>query len=57
MGLSTMLLAAAMLAAYALYRYWDSSRRHRIPTGLKPLPGPKGMAFTRLADPVGKAYY
>ncbi|KAJ6269700.1 cytochrome P450 [Bipolaris maydis] len=42
MGFHTLLLALASLSAYALYKFWDSSRRNRIPTGLKPLPGPKG---------------
>jgi hypothetical protein len=43
MAFPTLLVAAVLLGAYALYKYWDTSRRHRIPTGLKPLPGPKGM--------------
>lgn len=43
MALPTFLLAAVLLGAYALYKYVESSRRHRIPKGLKPLPGPKGM--------------
>ncbi|KAH4945452.1 hypothetical protein HBI24_106690 [Parastagonospora nodorum] len=42
MAVPLLLLVAVFLAVYALYRYRDSSRRHRIPTGLKPLPGPKG---------------
>jgi hypothetical protein len=42
MALPTLLLVAIFLGAYALYKYWDASRRHRIPRGLKPLPGPKG---------------
>jgi hypothetical protein len=45
MALSTLLLVAIFLGAYALYKYWDTSRRHRIPRGLKPLPGPKGMTL------------
>lgn len=43
MAFPSFLLVAALLGAYALYKYWDISRRHRIPKGLKPLPGPKGM--------------
>ena len=50
MALSTFLLAAVVLSAYALYKYWAISRRQRIPTGLKSLPGPKGMAPTPLVD-------
>jgi hypothetical protein len=46
MALSTLFLAAVLLGAYALYKYWDTSRRHRIPKGLKPLPGPKGTALS-----------
>jgi hypothetical protein len=46
MGLPTFLLALVSLGVYALYRFWDSSRRNRIPTGLKPLPGPKGKITT-----------
>ncbi|KAL6712338.1 hypothetical protein ACN47E_000215 [Coniothyrium glycines] len=42
MALHTYLLAALSLAAYAVYLYLDTRRRHRIPKGLKPLPGPKG---------------
>ncbi|KAF2819935.1 cytochrome P450 2E1 [Ophiobolus disseminans] len=42
MALPTFLLVAVVLGAYALYKYLDTSRRHRIPKGLKPLPGPKG---------------
>ncbi|KAA8615000.1 cytochrome p450 [Pyrenophora tritici-repentis] len=42
MGLPSLLLAAVLLGVYALYKHWAASRRHRIPTGLKPLPGPKG---------------
>ncbi|RAQ99876.1 cytochrome p450 [Stemphylium lycopersici] len=38
----SLLLAVAFLGAYALYKFWETSRRNRIPTGLKPLPGPKG---------------
>jgi hypothetical protein len=44
MAFPTLLLVAVVLGTYALYKYWESSRRHRIPKGLKPLPGPKGMA-------------
>jgi hypothetical protein len=36
---------AVFIGGYALYKYWDTSRRHRIPKGLKPLPGPKGMSL------------
>jgi hypothetical protein len=43
MALPTLLLIAVLVGAYALYKYLDTSRRHRIPRGLKPLPGPKGM--------------
>ncbi|KAF1941580.1 cytochrome P450 [Clathrospora elynae] len=42
MAFFTLSLAAVVLGAYALYKYWEASRRHRIPKGLKPLPGPKG---------------
>lgn len=42
MALPTLLLIAVVVGAYALYKYLDTSRRHRIPSGLKPLPGPKG---------------
>ncbi|KAF2856684.1 cytochrome P450 2E1 [Plenodomus tracheiphilus IPT5] len=42
MASPSFLFAAFFLGAYALYKYWDISRRHRVPTGLKPLPGPKG---------------
>ncbi|KAF1841816.1 cytochrome P450 [Cucurbitaria berberidis CBS 394.84] len=42
MALQTFLVAVVLLGAYALYKYLDTSRRHRIPKGLKPLPGPKG---------------
>jgi len=42
MGLPSLLLAAVVLGVYALYKHWATSRRRRIPTGLKPLPGPKG---------------
>lgn len=54
MGLPSILLAVAVLGAYALYRYWDSSRRHRIPTGLKPLPGPKGMDLISPSHRIGE---
>jgi hypothetical protein len=43
MALVTLILVATCLAAYALYIYLDSYRKNKIPTGLKPLPGPKGM--------------
>ncbi len=43
MALLTLLLAATLLGAFALYKYLESCRLHRIPTGLKPLPGPKGI--------------
>jgi hypothetical protein len=58
MALPTLLLLAVFVGAYALYRYWDTSRRHRIPQGLKPLPGPKGMSLSHwqgvisVVDPV-----
>lgn len=45
MTLPTLLLVVVTLGAYALYKYLDISRRHRILRGSKPLPGPKGMAF------------
>jgi hypothetical protein len=44
MAISVLSLVAVLLGAYALYKYLDTSRRHRIPKGLKPLPGPKGTA-------------
>lgn len=43
MALVTLALVAACLASYALYSYLESGRKNKIPTGLKPLPGPKGM--------------
>jgi hypothetical protein len=46
MALPTLVLLVVFVSAYALYKYWDTSRRHRIPKGLKPLPGPKGTAFS-----------
>ncbi|RMZ72963.1 MFS transporter [Pyrenophora seminiperda CCB06] len=42
MGLPSLLLAVVLLIVYALYKHWAASSRHRIPKGLKPLPGPKG---------------
>lgn len=42
MALYTFSLVAVVLGAYILHKYLESSRRHRIPKGLKPLPGPKG---------------
>jgi hypothetical protein len=44
MTLPTWFLVPILLGAYALYKYLDTSRRHRVPKGLKPLPGPKGTA-------------
>lgn len=49
MAISTLPLVAVFLGAYALYKLWDTSRRHRVPRGLKPLPGPKGMERQPLA--------
>jgi hypothetical protein len=46
MALPTLVLLAVFVGAYALYKYWDISRRHGIPKGLKALPGPKGMALS-----------
>jgi hypothetical protein len=48
MALPTLVLLAVFVGAYALYKYRDISRRHRIPKGLKPLPGPKGTALIHL---------
>jgi hypothetical protein len=45
MAFPTLALAVVFLGAYALYRYWDTSRRHAIPKALKPLPGPKGKVL------------
>jgi hypothetical protein len=45
MALPTLLLAVVLLGAYALYQYRATSRRHRVPKGLKALPGPKGMTM------------
>ena len=45
MALLTLLLAAAFFSAYAIYKYLESCRLHKVPTGLKHLPGPKGMAL------------
>ncbi|KAF2632514.1 cytochrome P450 [Macroventuria anomochaeta] len=42
MALLTLILVATCLSAYALYKYLESCRLHKVPTGLKPLPGPKG---------------
>jgi hypothetical protein len=55
MALPTLLLLAVIVGAYALYKYRDTSRRHRIPKGLKPLPGPKGTALNHWQDPVSTA--
>ena len=46
MAIPSLLLALVSLGAYVLYKVWESSRRNRIPTGLKPLPGPKGKTNT-----------
>jgi cytochrome P450 len=61
-------LIATFIGLYAVYKYWESCRRNRIPSGLKPLPGPKGYpiigsipevpeknAFIKFAD-WGKEY-
>ncbi|KAF3004322.1 hypothetical protein E8E13_009333 [Curvularia kusanoi] len=42
MALLTILLVAASLGVYLLYKYFESCRLNRVPAGLKPLPGPKG---------------
>ncbi|KAF3032487.1 hypothetical protein E8E12_002557 [Didymella heteroderae] len=42
MALVTLILVATCLAAYVLYSYLDSCRKNKVPTGLKPLPGPRG---------------
>jgi hypothetical protein len=44
MALPTLALIATFIGLYAVYKYWESCRRNRIPSGLKPLPGPKGKA-------------
>lgn len=48
MAVPTLLLVVVFLAVYALYKYRDSSRRHRVPKGLKPLPGPQGMVLSAI---------
>ena len=50
MALLTLILVAMCLSAYALYRYLESCRNNKIPTGLKPLPGPKGICSSNLHD-------
>jgi cytochrome P450 len=68
MALPTLALIATFIGVYAVYKYWESCRRNRIPSGLKPLPGPKGYpiigsipevpeknAFIKFAD-WGKEY-
>ena len=42
MALLTLILVATCISAYALYKYLQSCRLNKVPTGLKPLPGPKG---------------
>jgi hypothetical protein len=56
MAVPTLLLAAIFLVAYILYRYQATSRRYRIPSGLKPLPGPKGMALTPVGSTLSAQY-
>ncbi|KAJ4325590.1 hypothetical protein N0V94_000545 [Neodidymelliopsis sp. IMI 364377] len=43
MAYQTIILAAVCLGAFTLYKYLESCRRHKVPTGLKQLPGPKGF--------------
>jgi hypothetical protein len=51
MALITLLLVAVSFGAYVLYKYLESCRSHKVPIGLKPLPGPKGKAlFDFLCD-------
>ncbi|KAF2867212.1 cytochrome P450 [Massariosphaeria phaeospora] len=42
MALLTLLFVGTLVGVYAVWKYIEASRRHRIPTGLKTLPGPKG---------------
>lgn len=45
MAFLTLLVVGTVLFALTLWKRISASRRHRIPSGLKPLPGPKGMAL------------
>jgi hypothetical protein len=42
MAFSTLIVIFSVLFMLALWKRITASRRHRIPRGLKPLPGPKG---------------
>lgn len=53
MAFPTFIFAAVLFGAYALYKYWDTCRRHRVPAGLKPLPGPKGIVLHPLLSQQG----
>lgn len=44
MAYLTLLVLATALVLFAFWRRSTLSRRHRVPPGLKELPGPKGMA-------------
>ena len=43
MAALTLLLAASSLLVYVFWKVFTATRSQRIPTGLKKLPGPKGM--------------
>ncbi|KAF2132279.1 cytochrome P450 [Dothidotthia symphoricarpi CBS 119687] len=45
MAFPTLILGVVLFGAYALYKYLNTSRCNKIPTGLKELPGPKGYPF------------
>lgn len=44
MAFPTFALGVVLLGVYAIYKYVAASRRNKIPSGLKKLPGPKGMS-------------
>lgn len=52
----TLIFAASTLVVYVFWKVLAASRRHRIPPGLKKLPGPKGMVTYVLHPPFPKPW-
>ena len=55
MAFPTLIVILSVLFILALWKRITASRRHRIPRGLKPLPGPKGTV-TLLVHPSSISY-
>lgn len=45
MAFLTITIITAVIATVSIVRYLENAAKNRLPKGVKPLPGPKGMSY------------